>query len=1153
MAENKQEKRTLKWGDSEYLVDDILKAHAAQENSFYDFARNRGQYDETALAGLRTAIANRINAVKEGRSFDADGVLEGDVVDNTSIQTQKKGLFKKDKYVDQDNTEWAKYYLNKLVGNLTPYQREAIKESGGWDITKHGLASYLTGQGLNAQDIFEKYDGRDPNNPSAARGFTQRDAKLREKLSEYKTWLEGKGFDFTKNDNEWDNDFMTTLSNLVNNKDWSDRVALSASLRKLGAGDAYTSAFTSDRWDLSKSNEDIETERKAAADKKKKEEMDKAWGDEKARRYGIYAGLSDLRSGQMQQYLGKDKIFDATDEDIDYHMASKKISGAEAEKAYWDNLDSQYAKNPYDISVAQLILPMRARQGALKSIDSGDYSGWNYDPTTINDSRQSVMAFNPTTGKMEEIFIGHLTSDWARIKNQFMQKQGYTDPLAAFAKEGGVLEFQTGGTFSSYDYIQSYKKSKNAERAKETGNSEEVQKARDRVVSNGDDSLISDQPTLANPDAGFTAAERVRLGSIAADIGSIFLDPITGVAVGLGSTGANFIADIADDGFQLEDVKNLGINAGFDLLGAIPLFGDALGTGAKITRKLAKYAPRVMAGLAAFQGVKNFDGMMESWSKFASGDKDKKLTVQDWRNIAQSISLVTGGIRAGKNKAQQSKMRKEARVDGVLGINVRNKNGDIEQILVDGKTAERVRDAKGSTTEITKILNDLDDFKGKFGESGDYTVVTKNDGAWQSPVHRRELQDGSGNKEWEYQGFRKQGAADVNEFYDFSRVSSGYGAGTGFKLGKFSDKLNAWHQHLVAKANNAGVTKRQLDRRGKLTNEDIAAEQTKLLTDNGVEAQVGKIKAAVEAHKKAAANIEQHINKTNTALAEQQRLAGGDDLVARQADAEARLRGLSDNDAINKARNDIEHYQAIIRNNKTTRTELSTRRAQQMADAESGIKGKVTKKQAEIDDLKKALISAKSRLAAAKKADVKKGITRSHKKLEQRVRDIETSINTAKADLKTLKKNNPKDLADALARIQSNFNRAYKDLDASTRNAKGSIATAQPVAAQRKAYSEAYAQQQAAIAGQELQKKLDNLRGRKSAHDPTTTHTRAYKNLETTLNNLRASNPTIGGKTVAWDMAEILKRYGINASDVFKQGGSINRNKINKFLNYAKG
>jgi hypothetical protein len=69
--------------------------------------------------GLRQAIANRINAVKSGEAFEGDGVLGSDKVDNTRIQTQKKGLFRKEKYVDQDNTEWAKYYLNKLVSGLT--------------------------------------------------------------------------------------------------------------------------------------------------------------------------------------------------------------------------------------------------------------------------------------------------------------------------------------------------------------------------------------------------------------------------------------------------------------------------------------------------------------------------------------------------------------------------------------------------------------------------------------------------------------------------------------------------------------------------------------------------------------------------------------------------------------------------------------------------------------------------------------------------------------------------------------------------------------------------------------------------------------------------------------------------------------------------
>jgi hypothetical protein len=84
----------------------------------------------------------------------------------------------------------------------------------------------------------------------------------------------------------------------------------------------------------------------------------------------------------------------------------------------------------------------------------------------------------------------------------------------------------------------------------------------------------------------------------------------------------------------MSDLGNLGINIGFDLLGAIPVFGDALGTGTKITRNLVKWAPRVMASLAAYQGVKNFDGMMQSWDKMTSSGEDSKMTVQDWRNIA---------------------------------------------------------------------------------------------------------------------------------------------------------------------------------------------------------------------------------------------------------------------------------------------------------------------------------------------------------------------------------------------------------------------------------------------------------------------------------------------------------------------------------------
>lgn len=1139
MAETTQEKKTFKWGDSEYLLDDLLKLHAEQEQNYYNFARDRGQYDDTALAGLRAAISSRISAVKNGQAFSADGILDTDKVDNTSIQTQKKGLFKKEKYVDQDNTEWAKYYLNKLVGQLKPHQKEAAKESGGWDISKHGLSAYLTGQGLNAQDIFEKYDGRDANNPNAARSFAQRDAKLREHLGGYKTWLEGKGFDFTKNDNEWDDNFMTTLSNLINNQDWSDRTALSASLRKLGAGDGYTTAFTSDRWDLNKSDADMAAEaNRTEAERKSKEEREK-YAQFARDQYSAFKGLSDNNLGGTTYFTSAgDGLFDMSDSEYEKWLNTH----TKDPDSYMRKLQEDYYKNPFDTKVAGEYLPLAGRFGALKEVTI-DGKTWHYDPRTIDRSNNRLVVFDKETGETKHAFLGDIADEWNAIRRKWRIDNGYEDEAERYTRyneQGGVLSMQTGGGFNLAQAVNRDLEERNKARAAATGNTEEVQKARDRVVSNGDQSFISEKDSIGQPEAGFTGAEIARLASIGADITSLFLDPITGVAVGLGSTLTNFGADIADDGFQWQDVKNLGINVGFDLLGAIPIFGDALGTGAKITKNLVKWAPRIMAGMAAFQGVKNFDGMMGSWGKLTSGDKEQKLTVQDWRNIAQSISLVTGGVRAAKNKATQNKMKQQARVDDVVGVNVRDRaTGEIRQVIVDGDVAKNIRAAKGDRAKIEAELSKLDDFNGKFGESGTMDVATQR-GGLQNPWQKVEGADGSTHRE--YQGFTKDGRAQVSDVYDFSRVPAGYGAGRGWKIPGVSDRLNQWHQDLVTRANNK-LNPTTVDQRGKITNEAFEAEQTRLLNDQGVEAQIGKVKDAVAARQKYLEDIQGRITTAEGEIATAKQQAGGDDLVARQADAEARLRGLSSNDAINDAHNAIAHHTATIARNKAKRAALSESRTKQLTQMEEGLNARVTTKKADIDALRARQKAIKKKLADGKP----------HPKLEAELKQVNTKIRKLNAEYRTLKRDVPTQIAEARARIQSQYQRAYTQLGASTKSAKGAIATAQPIAAQRKAYSEAYAQQQAAISGQALQKRLNTLQGRKASHDPATAHTRAYTELETMLNNLRTSNPTIGGKTVNWDMDAILQRYGVNASDVFKQGGSINRNKINKFLNYAKG
>jgi hypothetical protein len=155
------------------------------------------------------------------------------VVDNITNKV-KPGVFKKATYLDQDNTEWAKHYLNKLVSTLNPYNRQP--QTSGWDIKKYGFAAYLNGAGgMSAKDVFEQYDKRNADNPDATRGMTERSNLLKEQLGNYHKWLTDKKFNFSENDSDWDDSFMTDLNDLISNYDNIDPRNLKARLRKLGA------------------------------------------------------------------------------------------------------------------------------------------------------------------------------------------------------------------------------------------------------------------------------------------------------------------------------------------------------------------------------------------------------------------------------------------------------------------------------------------------------------------------------------------------------------------------------------------------------------------------------------------------------------------------------------------------------------------------------------------------------------------------------------------------------------------------------------------------------------------------------------------------------------------------------------------------------
>ena len=1055
MSDTTQKRQTFKWGDQDYLLDDFLKAHSEQENYFYNFARDKGHFDDSALALLRKAIADRVNYLKGGNTYSADGVLDTDKVQNVSVQSRKKGLFRKEQYTDQDITEWAKYYVDQVLRRLSPQQSEEAPEQNTWDINKHGLAAYLTGQGLNAQEIFERFDKQDANNPQAARSHNQRIAHLKQYLPGYLNWLKSKGFDFSKNDNDWDDNYVTDLESFINGFDDLDINAITSGLRRFGAGDAYTTAYTSDRWDLSvpaeQSAEQARAQAEAEAARRREEEGNKAWEDEKRRRYDLFLARNNPRSAQIQRYAGVDRLFDLTEEDWNNFKESQKIADADSEKAFYDNYDARYRANPFDIEVASIILPMKHKQGLLGSIDSGEYSGWLYDPSTVDDARQSVVAINPESGQMEEIFYGHVADYWSKLRSRYMQEKGYTDPLAAFEKQGGVLTMQTGGSFSFYDSAKEWNKEQDEARAAETGRAVEVQKARDRVVSTGDAPLTSADPTLASPDAGFTGAEKARLASIGMDIASLFLTPTAGAAVGITSSVTNLGADIADDGFQWGDIGNFAVNLGLDVLGWIPVVGDTLGTGTKLVKSLVKWAPRAMAAIAGVQGLTNADGMLESWKKLTSGSSALKMTVQDWRNIQQSITLITSGGRAIKNKVHATKMKNAAKIDDAVVVNVRDKaSGDTKQIFVNGDTAKEIRRAQGNKAAIEAELNKLEGFSGKFGEQGDFEVKTSG-GKWQLPIGREAKTNGDG-KEFTWRGMRKDGRAEVSEVFDFQRVPT-YNSkfGTRFLSGnKDKGPVTSTHTKVAGWIN--GTPQNVMDLRGTRTSESIDAEIKSLRTEKGIDEAIEGVKTDMAAHDKAKAEIDAQMPDR-----------------ARLEELRGKLPG-TDKAALDAERASI-----------TQAREVNTR---QMETTQQKLK-------AAEDDL----------AALLKKKRIRKGERAAH---EASIRNAQNRIN------------------------------------GNTTTRKGWEATEQRLN-QRLADLEEYIALSTKEA--ELQRQRDALL--------TDGHTVSYNNLRQRLAELQASNSTVGGRQIDWSIDNVLREAGIQSA--FKQGGVVNRNKINKFLNYAKG
>ena len=1048
MAETKQEKKTFKWGDSEYLLDDLLKLHAEQEQNYYNFARARGQYDDAALNGLRAAVANRINAVKNGQTFSADGVLDSDVVDNTLIQTQKKGLFKKEKYVDQDNTEWAKYYLNKLVSNLKPHQKEETVDKGKWDMSKHGFAAYLTGQGYNAKGFFEGYDKRNPDDPEAARSFTQRHEQLRKHLSGYKDWISKKGFDFTKNDNEWDDNFMTTLDELINNQDWSDSNALSASLRKLGAGEAYTTAFTSDKWDLTKSDDEL------AADAKKRKEEEKAalkkgYMDE----YENYAYGKKRESNPIyyspfdysaHNFDGKTANFRNWYADLNSQEQSKYGTYLGTDEQKWHNAWTSYTNslkggNAYTDKNLGVLLQGTFETQGQQFVDLGDGNYLIKD--SVTDDGQGTV-YNPKSGYTDTIFLGDFAGNNAAIKDIYKQlaykyingKYGtsYEDRPDVFKEGGEIVPKNQYGSKVVYNWDTSHQAIK--PKADAEGVSVEMQEARDKYID-------KDNKSIDNPNAGLTTAQKARIGYAAADLTSAVAAffPGAGTAVsavaGLGSTFGNLWSDLTDDAVTGGQAwKNFGLNLGMDIMGLIPGGGAASKMG-KIVKTLKSVVPYVIALPGVASMLSNSPEIAASWKKAFDGDPENggsKMDYQDYMNILQVLNVATGVSNIAVNKYKSAK-RSTKQTDKLAVDVVDAATKQRRALVLEGDDVGKFKEANAKG-EAQKFVDELEG-------SGKYTI--------------NEIEESHKGKFW--------GKNSEGKFELFHQSPVGKS-----KTGKAHTLELKWDNQKGLLYAETGKWEADLGYNPSKSDEIVKSSENawKRTTQAEVDAPFAEWRQKAATYKANTDQLSQMRDKVNARI-------------------QAQNQSITDTQAA------IEAKQRVIDDSEARASEV-----QEWLDA-GGVAA-----------AKKAIKNARAKIRRLKKSKEGKGAD------EQRLID------------------------DKIAQVEADIAATKATMDANTPEA---VLSAQEAAAG--ATTEKSTLQ---VELGKLQSMLDKLTGTRTKLDTRiSTHSDAYNSIK----DFQPIKKKFGDVEHTFDASPELK----NLDGLYKQGGSINRNKINKFLNYAKG
>lgn len=281
--------------------------------------------------------------------------------------------------------------------------------------------------------------------------------------------------------------------------------------------------------------------------------------------------------------------------------------------------------------------------------DAGD--GFVAIPSTFDYNNYTTMVYNPTTRQYRESSM--LVNDALRR----LANAHYDSTRTSKKENGGILYMQFGGTYSAGANYSNYQQQRAQE--KKTKEEETVRQKAESKGRTAEEQKVADRKPGSITSGDWTGADYTRLASIVADIGSLGAAyvPVYGTAasavLGVGSSLANYGADVSENGFKWGDLGSLAMNLGLDTVGLIPGLGTAA-KGSKMLKTAVKYIPKTLSLLAAY----NYTGpAIESMKKAMTPGAD--LTVDDWRNIAEGFKMVLQGGKGVKRTVQARNLKKD--------------------------------------------------------------------------------------------------------------------------------------------------------------------------------------------------------------------------------------------------------------------------------------------------------------------------------------------------------------------------------------------------------------------------------------------------------------------------------------------------------------